>query len=223
VREVSDARVYAGIHWRFDVAAGEALGSEVGNYVVSHCLLPRDEDDGDDQLRAAAAAPAPVNGSLRADQVQPLLVEDLAHWQAAGVDTAAPRGADLRIADLGVLTLGQAADGVIWLVNNPAGWGWYVEGTPGAGRELAAPGDRGEQGRMDLRLVLEQEVGHLLGRGHEADGVMPDNWRAGARRTVSPVPAADTDGLGVALTGFEWSEETPWIGHRQLGHGSSRG
>jgi membrane-associated phospholipid phosphatase len=42
VREVSDARVYAGIHWRFDVAAGEALGYEVGNYVVSHCLLARD-------------------------------------------------------------------------------------------------------------------------------------------------------------------------------------
>ncbi len=41
--EVSDARVYAGIHWRFDVQAGEALGFEVGKYVVSHRLLPASE------------------------------------------------------------------------------------------------------------------------------------------------------------------------------------
>jgi hypothetical protein len=58
VREVSDARVYAGIHWRFDVAAGEAVGSEVGNYVVSHCLLraSESEDEGGDRDSDAAVA-----------------------------------------------------------------------------------------------------------------------------------------------------------------------
>src|SRR5262249_27063523 len=69
-QECPDSRIYAGIHWRFDVAAGEALGYDVGNYVVSHCLLPRHDDHGDCQLRAAA--PAPVNRSLRAELVQPL-------------------------------------------------------------------------------------------------------------------------------------------------------
>src|SRR5262249_50673329 len=92
VREGSDARVYAGIHWRFDVAAGEALGYEVGNYVVSHCLRPRDDHRGHDQLQAAFAAPVPVSESLRVDQVRPLLAEALTRWQAAGVATASLRG-----------------------------------------------------------------------------------------------------------------------------------
>src|SRR5262249_51268480 len=107
VREVSDARVFAGIHWRFDVAAGEALGYEVGNYVVSHCLLPRGKGDGDDRLRAATAAPARVHGSLRAAPVQPLLAEALARWHAAGADTS-------------------ALHGVFWRDDNTAG-GWRID------------------------------------------------------------------------------------------------
>jgi membrane-associated phospholipid phosphatase len=186
-QEVSDSRVYAGIHWRFDVTAGEALGYEVGNYVVSHCLLPRDAAC--DKVRAAGGR------SLR----------------AAGIDG--------RIADPRGLTSGQAAGNVIRLVHNHAGWGWYIDATPGAGRRPATPGDPDEQGRMDLLIVLESEGGHLLGRGHEAEGEMQDNLRAGTRQTVGLLP----DGLSVALTGIEWSVETTWIGHRQLGHGSSLG
>jgi hypothetical protein len=66
-QEVSDSRVYAGIHWRFDVVAGETLGYEVGNYIVGHLLLPasRSKDqDGDDGGTATVASgpadPAPV-------------------------------------------------------------------------------------------------------------------------------------------------------------------
>src|SRR5262249_35915336 len=142
VREVSDARVYAGIHWRFDVAAGEALGYEVGKYVVSHCLLPRHDDHGDGQLRAAA--PAPVNRSLRAALVQPLPAEALARRQAAGIDTSALRGIDVRIADLGGLTPGKAAGGVIWLDDDAARRGWLVDATPQDDSEFTTPGDQGE-------------------------------------------------------------------------------
>jgi hypothetical protein len=58
VHEVSDSRVYAGIHWRFDVTAGEALGDEVGRYVATHWLRPvrRHHDHG----RAGSAAGAAV-------------------------------------------------------------------------------------------------------------------------------------------------------------------
>jgi hypothetical protein len=57
---VRHARVFAGIHWRFDVAAGEALGYEVGNYVFSHCLRPasESEDEGDDGDAAVASSHA---------------------------------------------------------------------------------------------------------------------------------------------------------------------
>src|SRR3954451_13117603 len=43
VQEVSDSRVYAGIHWRFDVTAGEDLGYEVGQYVATNGLMPASE------------------------------------------------------------------------------------------------------------------------------------------------------------------------------------
>src|SRR5262249_39053983 len=132
LRECGDSRVYAGIHWRFDCDVAQGVGSTVADYVMDHFLVPRDHgDDGDDQLRAAAGAPAPVNTSLRSDQVQPLLTEALARWQAAGVVTSALRGIDVRIADLGGLTLGKAAGGVIWLDDNAASWGWFVDPTPG--------------------------------------------------------------------------------------------
>src|SRR5262249_7061136 len=55
--EVSDSRVFAGIHWRFDVAAGEALGSEVGQYVATNWLRPvrPHDDDGPAGSEAGAA------------------------------------------------------------------------------------------------------------------------------------------------------------------------
>src|SRR5262249_41297036 len=107
--EEARSRVYGGIHFSFDNAAGQGIGRNVGHYVVDNFLRPRDSgDSGEDELRAAAAAPAPVNVSLSADQVQPLLGVALSHWQATGVDTSALRGIDIRIADLGGLTLGKA-------------------------------------------------------------------------------------------------------------------
>ena len=59
VHEVSDSRVYAGIHWRFDVTAGEALGDEVGRYVATNSLRPARRRDDGPALSAAGAAVTP--------------------------------------------------------------------------------------------------------------------------------------------------------------------
>jgi hypothetical protein len=105
-KEAGKSRIYAGIHWSFDVAAGEQMGRKVGQYVAEHILLPL--DDGGGQEQAVAARHTPVNVSLRANQVQPL-----ARWQAAGVDTSPRNGQGVRSADRGDRTLGgdQEADG----------------------------------------------------------------------------------------------------------------
>jgi membrane-associated phospholipid phosphatase len=39
--EAGQARIWAGFHWTFDVAAGEALGQAVATYVFQNFLLPR--------------------------------------------------------------------------------------------------------------------------------------------------------------------------------------
>jgi hypothetical protein len=111
--EAGRSRIYGGIHYTFDNVNGLAVGGKVADYVMEHFLLPRNH--GDDQSGDGAAAPAPGNGSLRGNQVQALLGETLAGWQAAGTDTAALRGIDVRVADLVGLTLGRGheADAVM--------------------------------------------------------------------------------------------------------------
>src|SRR5207249_1624180 len=110
--------------------------------------------------------------SLSAAQVTPLLTEALARWQAAGGNTSALHGIEVRIADLSGTTLGLASGNTIWLDDNAAGWSWFVDATPEDDSEFTAPGNQGEQHRMDVLTVLVHEIGHLVGRDHEADGVM---------------------------------------------------
>src|SRR5262245_35375023 len=60
-KEGGKSRVFAEIHWSFDVAIGEKLGRKVGQYVADHYFQPLSSGS----LVAVAAAPAPVNGTLR--------------------------------------------------------------------------------------------------------------------------------------------------------------
>jgi membrane-associated phospholipid phosphatase len=217
--EAGRSRIYGGIHYSFDNLNGLAVGGEVGDYVVGNFLKP--QGDGEDQnLTAAAAAPRTVNQSLHASQVKPLLAVALARWQAAGVDTAALGRIDVRVADLGGLTLGKAGHGVLWLDDNAAGWGWFVDRTPRSDLEFSQRGNQGEQNRMDLLTVVTHEVGHLLGYDHAAAGVMQDTLDAGTRRTPGSQPIAATNPLDAARTWFGWNTDTLW---NDDGHVGARG
>src|SRR5262249_51852695 len=136
--------------------------------------------------------------SLTAGQARPLLREALARWQSAGINTSALHGIDLRIADLGGATLGLASGHTIWLDDNAAGWGWFVDKTPGDDAEFSRKGNQGEQHRIDLLTVLEHEVGHLLGKEHEAAGVMQETLAPGSR----PAPYSGPSWLGVVDPAF---------------------
>jgi hypothetical protein len=108
-------------------------------------------------------------------------------WQAAGVDTSALTGLDVRIADLGATTLGLSNGNTIWLDDNAAGWGWFVDPTPQGDGEFTTPGKQGEQRRMDLLTALEHELGHLLGYPDTDSGLMADTLAAGVRLTPADV------------------------------------
>src|SRR5262249_29879630 len=116
-------------------------------------------------LEAASGGHNHASAPLTSPQVESLLPEAICRWQAAGADPAALAGIEVRIADLGGTTLGLASGHTIWLDDNAAGWGWFVDPTPHDDREFTTPGDQGQQNRIDLLTVLMHEVGHLL--GHE--------------------------------------------------------
>jgi hypothetical protein len=43
--DIDDARIYGGIHFRFDQEVGARQGKHVGSYILENYLLPVDEDD----------------------------------------------------------------------------------------------------------------------------------------------------------------------------------
>jgi membrane-associated phospholipid phosphatase len=64
-QEAGRSRIYGGIHYTFDNINGRAAGTQVADYVVAGFLKPR--DDGDDQMRMAAASPASAKGLVGPD------------------------------------------------------------------------------------------------------------------------------------------------------------
>jgi len=39
------SRIFAGVHFRFDLTTGHRLGREVADFVLEKLLLPREQDD----------------------------------------------------------------------------------------------------------------------------------------------------------------------------------
>ena len=98
----------------------------------------------------------------------------------------------------------QPCPAVGHLISLDASTGWdRFYPTPWDDTEFTAPGDQGEQGRMDLLTVLEHELGHLLGRDHEADGVMQETLAARTRRIIGPAVADDLHVGGFLLFGVD--------------------
>lgn len=134
-------------------------------------------------LLAAAVPAKSIRQSLTVSQYERILTESLRRWDAAGVNTAALSGLNVQVKNLGGTTLGLASGNTIWLDDNAAGWGWFVDSTPGNSSEFQRFGNQGEQHRMDLLTVVMHELGHVLGQDHDADGVMAATLVAGVRST----------------------------------------
>ena len=141
-------------------------------------------------LHAEASGASDTTAALTLAQAEPLLNAALAQWQATGVNVAALAGLSVQIADLGGTTLGLAAGNTIWLDDDAAGWGWFVDATPHDDREFLPHARADAQQRIDLLTVVLHEMGHLLGREHAADGLMAETLATGARRSVTNDPHA---------------------------------
>jgi hypothetical protein len=69
--EAGQARIWAGIHWSFDVTAGNAQGAAVATYIVQNCLLPRTSPR---PPTRAGLTHLGMNGLTPAEEVNPIAV-----------------------------------------------------------------------------------------------------------------------------------------------------
>jgi PKD domain len=160
-------------------------------------------------LAESAPATAVSTKALTMGEVKPVLAEALHRWQAAGTDSSSLGNIQIRIADLGGTTLGLASGNTIWLDDNAAGWGWFVDPTPRDDSEFTTPGNQGEQNRMDLLTVLMHEIGHVMGHDHDEGGVMAETLTEGTRLS-SPSDAYAADSL-LSLHSTDVSSTAPWL------------
>jgi len=185
------------------------------------------------QLFAGLAAPAgAVTVPVTQSQVQALLPEAIAAWQAAGLDPGDVRRLEsvpVQVGNLGTSILGLEAAGVITINQTAAGNNWYVNASPSSnqafglarpgGEEVAGPGSPAA-GDVDLLTVLEHELGHVIGLSDNAlaGDLMDITLGLGVRRapTVRDLPpihagatAAVTVLPGAAIAPVRSSDRTP--------------
>jgi hypothetical protein len=127
------------------------------------------------------------------------------------------------------LTYPAGPDGNRWVEidSDAAGYGWFIDATPGDNSEFVPTGVPGEfrapvgspaYGRIDLLTVLSHEMGHVLGLGDldpaaHPDEVMTGTLAPGIRRLpvapaatpfdTSPAPESDHVGVTVIRDGYD--------------------
>lgn len=181
-----------------------------GSFVVAWRGRGAGDDDGAYFRRYAPLAALSASGGAREggaealaeEALRPLVEEAVRRWEATGLSAeqvALLRNTNVHIADLGGALLGQASADAIWIDDDAAGWGWFIDPTPWDDSEHLTPGDQGEQGRMDLLSTLMHEMGHLLGHDHDDGGVMHEVLEAGSRLGVTEAHTPPLVGLPQAL------------------------
>jgi Ca2+-binding RTX toxin-like protein len=93
-------------------------------------------------------------GAVTEEQVQALLPEAIAAWQAAGLNPAGVQALEqvrVQVVNLGTSILGLENPGLIQINRTAAGQGWDTAG-----------------GSVSLLTVLEHELGHVVGLGDNA-------------------------------------------------------
>jgi hypothetical protein len=170
----------------------------------------------------AAPAQEATNQVIGAADVQAMLLAAGERWEQAGVSAGrvqqALAGLTVFVTDLPGAQLASLAAGRLSVDANAAGYGWFVDATPGNDAEFAkrtglakhsARANSLAAGKADLLTTLEHELGHALGLEDRHDrlaaitgNIMDAELGLGVRRNPTVVDAALVQLL--ALEGGRW-------------------
>ncbi len=169
------------------------------------------------RLAAGTVLPDGPVATITTADLAPVVSAAISRLENAGLDPAAAQAlADTHfvVQDLAPGLLGLASDGVVYLDDNAAGVGWFIDPTPSSDEEFSNQTPNGLLGAspgVDLLSVVLHELGHTLGLGDlPADQVpgsmMTGTLAPGIRRlpddqTLDDVFAGDTLWNGLLLNG----------------------
>jgi Ca2+-binding RTX toxin-like protein len=184
------------------------------------------------QLTAAAAPAQPVDpraaNTPTATELNALVAEAKRRWADWGLQSAALARLDtidVKIADLDGLILGEEQGSTITIDTDAAGYGWFIDRSPGSDTEFDLSGQTliathgPAVGRIDLLSVITHELGHAAGLQHEPYGPLEVTLATGVRdvpiihialpeESGSRV-AADISGTAPSWGGEDWYRVAP--------------
>ena len=144
-------------------------------------------------LHATSLGENPDAARLTDAQLQPIVQQAIERLSdSAPIVAEQLRSVSFEIADLAGTLLGTYQADTITIDADAAGWGWFVDTTPGSDEEFiaspAANGLRARQGtpaeqRIDLLSAVMHELGHALGLEHDIDA-MAAELETGIRRDI---------------------------------------